>query len=175
MIVLEVVLIVLVGIVSVLLSCVALSGGWLMLLLALVLSIMNHWEFPSWQALVVIAVLCIVVELIEAGAAAIGVKAKGGSKQAAMLSVVAGVIGGLLGAAWIPPVGALIGMFVGIFITIYLVEVGRLKAADNSHKVALSIALSGSFAKLCVIGIKVLSTLAIIGYLLFGLLKASGS
>jgi uncharacterized protein YqgC (DUF456 family) len=78
------------------LSCLSLSGTWLVLA-ATGLAAWFHWpEFPSIGTLVVFLVLCIGVEVLEALASMWGVQKRGGSKAAGWAALGGGFLGMLL-------------------------------------------------------------------------------
>jgi len=124
----EVVLLVafaLVGLVCVGAVAFQLPGGWAMLALGLILELFDttmlgtntHVTF-GWWALAGGAVLCGFGEAIELGAGALGAKKGGGSRKAAIGSIVGGLLGGiaLTFLVPIPVIGTLLGALGGTFL-----------------------------------------------------------
>lgn len=119
------VLFALVGLVLVGSVAFSLPGGWVMLLLGVVLEAtdtlllgkQNHVTF-GWWALGGGMVLCLFGEGIEMGAAALGAKKGGGSRRSAIGSIVGGLLGGMVLTFFIPipVVGTLIGALAGTFL-----------------------------------------------------------
>jgi hypothetical protein len=60
------------------LSCLSLSGTWIILATAGLLSWYRWPEFPNLGTLIVFLLLCIAVEIVEAMAGAWGVQKRGG-------------------------------------------------------------------------------------------------
>ena len=147
------------------LSCLSLSGTWLVLA-ASGLVAWAHWPgFPGVGTLVVFLLLCIGVEVAEAMAGAWGVQKRGGSKAAGWAALGGGFLGMILGSAIpVPVIGNLIGMLLGSFGCAFLVEHARMKKADHAAHVATGAVL----ARLGVIFLKVGITTAMIFTLIVG-------
>ena len=64
---------------GVLLSCLSLSGTWLVVLAALVVKGLRPGEFPGWWTITGFIAVSILVEMAEWGAGAWGVTRRGGS------------------------------------------------------------------------------------------------
>ena len=96
------------------LTLLTLSGAWLIVLAAIV-----WWCFIdglySWPTMLVAIVLAALGDIVEITSSAIGVKAQGGGRAAAWLSVPGAIIGAILGSVLIPvPVlGTIAGAVVG--------------------------------------------------------------
>lgn len=119
-------------IVGVIISCVSLSGTWLILLAA----ILSWWVLgvPSALFLLVLAGVSVLVEILEALSAQWGIRRRGGSNAAGWAALGGGLLGLLLGT-WIPVpiVGSLIGMLAGSFLCAYWVEMKRMENAEAAH------------------------------------------
>ncbi|MDF7822467.1 DUF456 domain-containing protein [Pontiellaceae bacterium B12227] len=147
------------------LSCLSLSGTWLVLAAAGILAWARWPEFPNIGTLVIFTVLCIGVEVIEAMAGAWGVQKRGGSKASGVAALFGGFIGMFLGGFIpVPIIGNLIGMLAGSFSLAFLVEQARMKKADH----ALHVATGAVLARLAVIFLKVGITLIMIIALAIG-------
>ncbi len=149
------------------LSCLSLSGTWLVLLAAGLAAWQNWPEFPGIGTLVLFLVVCIAVELAEGMAGLWGVERRNGSKSAGWAAVGGGFLGMLLGGAFIPIpiVGSLLGMLLGCFGCAFLVEYAKIKKADHAAHVATGAIL----ARIGVLVLKVGATLAMILVLAIGL------
>jgi uncharacterized protein len=157
--------IVLLCLAGIVLSCLSLSGTWLVLLAGAIAALLRPGEFPGIWTVVVFAVLSAVVELLEALAGTWGVRRKGGSKLAGFAALAGGIAGMCLGGMVFPIVGSLVGLMAGSFIPVFLIENHRLKKADQ----AAGIAVGAVVARVLVILLKVVATLGMTGYLLVGM------
>ncbi|MEN8254637.1 MAG: DUF456 domain-containing protein [Verrucomicrobiota bacterium] len=147
------------------LSCLSLSGTWLVLAASGLVAWARWPEFPGIGTLVAFLLLCIVVEIMEALAAAWGVQKRGGSKAAGWAALGGGFLGMILGSFIpVPVIGNLLGMIVGSFGCAFLVEHAKMKRADHAAHVATGAVL----ARLAVIFLKVGITLAMTTILIIG-------
>jgi uncharacterized protein YqgC (DUF456 family) len=139
------------------LSCLSLSGTWLVFGATLLVAWKRWPEFPGIGTLIVFLLLCILAEIIEAFAAAWGVQKRGGSRAAGWAALGGGLLGMLIGTAVIPVpvVGSLAGMVTGSFGCAFLVEHAKMKQAEHAAHVATGAVL----ARLGVIFLKVGVTL----------------
>ncbi len=152
------------------LSCLSLSGTWVVLGTAGMLTWYRWPEFPGIGSLVVLLLLCIGVEVIEAFAGAWGVQKRGGSKATGWAAVGGGFLGMILGSFIpIPILGNLIGMLVGSFGLAFLVEHNRILKANQAAHVATGAVL----ARLAVIFLKVGVTLLMTLFLTLGIVLTS--
>ena len=137
------------------LSCLSLSGTWVVFGASIIVA-WNRWPgFPGIPTLVVFLVLCIGVEIAEALASAWGVQRRGGSKAASWAALGGGFLGMFLGGLIVPVVGNLIGMLVCSFGCAFLAEHAKIKKAEHAAHVATGAVL----ARLGVIFLKVGVTL----------------
>ncbi len=144
------------------LSCLSLSGTWLVVGAGVLLALITPSHFPGWLTLAAFGVVALGVELFELVAGAWGVKRRGGSSWAGLAALVGG-LGGLVVGGVIPPplIGNLVGMMLGSFTLAFLVERGRLQRnAPAAH-----IAFGAVLARVVVLLAKVAVTLAMIGWL----------
>ncbi|RKX46607.1 MAG: hypothetical protein DRP64_02970 [Verrucomicrobia bacterium] len=148
------------------LSCLSLSGTWLVLAATGLVAWARWPEFPGIGTLVVFLLLCIGVEILEALAAAWGVQRRGGSKAAGWAALGGGFLGMVLGSFIpVPILGNLIGMVAGSFGCAFLVEHAKMKKIDHAAHVATGAVL----ARLGVIFLKVGVTLTMIATLIIGI------
>lgn len=151
------------------LSCLSLSGTWLVLLATGLAAWFNGSGFPGIGTLILFLLVCVGVEILEAMAAAWGVQKRGGSKAAGWAALGGGFLGLLLGGLIpIPILGNLIGMMAGSFGGAFWVEHARMKQADRATHIAIGAVL----ARLSVIFLKVGITLTMICVLLIGMALA---
>jgi uncharacterized protein YqgC (DUF456 family) len=137
------------------LSCLSLSGTWLVLAAGGLLAWMRWPGFPGVATLAVLLLVCIGVEAAEALAGAWGVKKRGGTKAAGWAALLGGFAGMILGTAIpVPFIGSLIGMLAGSFACAYVVEHARMKKADHAAHVATGAVI----ARLAIIFIKIAAT-----------------
>ena len=147
------------------LSCISISGTWLVVVAAALLAMVSGPRFPGWGTPVGFAVLSAVVEGIEAGAGYWGVVKRGGSGWTGLAALFGGAVGLFAGTLIpIPFLGNLIGMLGGSFLLAYFVELRRV-----GQKKALSIAKGALTVRLLVMLLKVITTLGMIGFLAAGL------
>jgi uncharacterized protein YqgC (DUF456 family) len=150
-------------------SCIALSGSWLIALAAAVAALLPGETMPGWGLVGGFLVISILVEVIEFGAGYWGVRKRNGSRLAAFVALVGGLAGMLLGTLIpIPVVGPIIGMVVVSFVLVYAVERRRLKASGQAAHIATGVVIS----RVAVILFKVGTTIGMSAWLLVDLLLA---
>lgn len=117
------VLVLVAGVVAVMLS---LPGTLLILLDALVFAACTHWQRPSWQVLVILAVLALIAETSDNVLSMLGTRRGGGSTKSGWIAMAGGLGGALLGSLISPLFSAigLLGGAVGFIIGVVLVPVG---------------------------------------------------
>jgi len=152
--------------IGLLLSALAFSGTWLVLLAALITKF--SIGFPNLGTLIVFALLCIATEALEALAGFLGVQKRGGSKRAGAAAVLGGLLGAAIGSAVFPILGTLLGMLLGSFGLAFFVEV----QSEKKHSHAAHIALGAVWARLSIMLFKTLLTAAMSLWLLIGLFQA---
>ena len=145
-------------------SCLSLSGTWLVLAATGLLSWLRWPDFPGIGTLVVFLLLCIGVEILEAVAGAWGIQRRGGSKAAGWAALFGGLLGMVLGGMVVPVIGNLLGMLLGSFGLAFWAEHARIKKANHAAHVAFGAVV----ARLGVIFLKVGITLAMITTLVIG-------
>jgi uncharacterized protein YqgC (DUF456 family) len=117
-------------------ALLTLPGVWLMLLVAMLL---QWWSIAgttpqvidatlatvnataavptaplfSWWTLGACFALAVLGEILEAVASAATTRTAGGSKTSAALSIVGGLLGAIVGTAFVPPLGTLVGGVIG--------------------------------------------------------------
>ena len=149
-----------------LLSSLAFSGTWMVLLAAIITKFAVG--VPSIGTLVAFTLICIVVELLEVLAGFIGVQKRGGSKLAGIAALIGGVVGAGIGTGIFPILGTFAGLLLGSFGAAFLTEWLRLK----HHGQAAHIAWGTVWARLAVLFLKTALTLGMSIWLLASLLHA---
>ena len=159
-------LVVLLCLVGLVLSCLSISGTWLVVVAAIVAGLLQGWCAALFWTVTVFVLLGAGVEVIEAVAGGWGVKSKGGSNLAGVMAVVGGLLGMLLGGLIpVPVIGSLLGMIIGSFVLVYLVE--RRRMAVNK---AADIAWGAVIARVLVILLKSMVTLGMVVFLVWRVL-----
>jgi uncharacterized protein YqgC (DUF456 family) len=151
--------------IGLLLSTLAFSGTWIVLLAALITKF--SIGFPNLGTLIAFAGLCIAAEVIEALAGFLGVQKRGGSKLAGLAALIGGLVGAGVGTGIFPILGTFAGMILGSFGAAFLTEWLRLK----HHEQAAHIAWGTVWARLAVLFLKTALTLGMSIWLLAGLIK----
>ncbi len=156
--------------VGVVLSCLSISGTWLVVVAAVIAAVLSGAGFPGLGTILLFVYAAVLVEVGEVVAGAWGVKKRGGSGRAGFMAVVGGLVGLFLGSVIpVPVVGSLLGMMAGSFALVYAVEVRRLKQSGA----AAHIAMGAVIARVFVVLMKVLVTLGMTAWLAIGLIVKS--
>jgi len=154
-------------VVGLFLSCLSISGTWLVVFASLLAFVFRGSAFPGIGTVLFFIYVGVLVEVAEYVAGFWGVKQRGGSGWAGLLAVVGGVFGMLLGAQLlIPLLGSLIGLVAGSFGAVYFFERTRLK--ENGR--ALYIAWGTVLSRMFVVLLKVTATLGMTAWLFAGIL-----
>ena len=159
------ILTILLCLIGILLSALAFSGTWLVLLAALITFFTIG--APGLGTVIVFAVLCIATEVIEAVAGWLGVARQGGSKLAGLAAVAGGILGSILGSMILPVIGTVLGMLAGSFALAFFVEHNRLKHREQAAKIALGALI----ARLIILLFKTALTLVMSLWLITGFLR----
>ena len=159
--------VVLLCIVAIILSCLSISGTWVVGAAAVMAMLLRPAGFPGIWTPVCFFLLAGIVEVIEFFSGTWGVRRQGGSRLAGFMALVGGVIGIFAGLIIpIPLIGSLLGMLICSFLLVYLVEWKRLQRSDH----AIKIAMGSVIARILIILVKVSVTLGMTVWLLFGIL-----
>ncbi len=146
------------------LSCLSLSGTWLVLVAGIVTAVFSGRAFPGFGTVLVFLYLAILVEVAEYVAGVWGVKRRGGSWRAAVAAVVGGIAGLAVGG-WLPLIGRPLFMVAGSFGLVQAVEYIRLRRWDPAARIAVGAVL----ARLGVLVMKVVVTLGMTAWLWIGI------
>lgn len=142
------------------LLCVALTllqlpGLWLMLLCALLVKLLYPVEMFGWTTLGIAAGVCLLAEVSEFAAGAVGAQRAGATKRGMWGAVIGGVLGALVGTVMIPIpiIGTLIGAALGSGLVAAGFELTRKDAKmDHAAKVAGGAAIGRFTAALLKLG-----------------------
>lgn len=152
---------------GIVLSCIALSGTWLVALATILAAVLSGPGFPGWWTVGLFLVLCVLVEGLEALAGSWGVNRRGGSARAGLAAFAGGLLGLVVGGLIPPPlIGSLVGMFVCSFALTYWVELQRLQ----ERAAAAHIARGALVARVLAILLKVVVSLGMSVALLVGVI-----
>jgi uncharacterized protein YqgC (DUF456 family) len=150
------------------LSCLSISGTWVIVLASILAAVVSPAPFPGLITILVFIGLAAAIELLEWFAGMYGVTRRGGSKLAGFMALVGGILGIFAGSIIpIPIVGSLIGMTFCSFALVYVVERHRLQQdAQAAH-----IAMGSVMARVFMIMVKVSVTLGMIVWLIIGVVQ----
>ncbi len=152
--------------IGLILSSLAFSGTWMVLLAALITKL--SIGVPTLGTLIVFALLCIATEALEALAGLWGVQKRGGSKRAGWAALLGGLLGAMVGSAIFPILGTVIGMLLGSFALAYVAEALLAK----KHAEAAHIARGAVWARLSILFLKTALTLGMSLWLMGALLHS---
>lgn len=157
----------LICLVGVAISCLGLSGTWLIVGATAIAALYRDGGFPNWWVLAVFIIFSALIELVEFLSSGWGVRRRGGSRLAGVAAVVGGILGIIVGSLIpLPVIGPLFGMLAGSFGLAYLVEYRRLKI----HQQASHIATGAVIARILVVLLKVAGSLGMTLILFLGML-----
>ena len=155
------------------LTVLTLPGNWLMVLTAAVAAWMLYEPeigpgMFGIPVLIAVTVLAVIGEILEFLMGAAGTRKAGGSKRAAVASIIGAVIGGLVATPLIPIplIGTIVGVCAGAFIGATGTEllIGKqMTASVASGKGAAIGRLWGTLAKLAV-GVAIFITLTVAAF-----------
>lgn len=127
---------VLVCLLGIALAVVTLPGAWLMLATAVVLNLWQPGMF-DWWTIGIGAGIAILAEIGEVVASAVGAKKTGGSRSAAIGSIVGALVGAVAGTPVLPIIGTVAGAIIGAGAGALIAEYGiARKGLKDSAKVA---------------------------------------
>jgi uncharacterized protein YqgC (DUF456 family) len=140
--------------VGLILDLLGLFGNWVILGAVVVAWIVMGFEHFSIATIVILTILAIVGEIVEAAAAGFGAKKFGGTKGSMVAAVVGCILGAILGSPVFPILGTLAGACVGAFAGATLYEFLQAeKKAQHAAWAGLGAALgkvAGMLAKVVV-------------------------
>jgi uncharacterized protein YqgC (DUF456 family) len=109
-----------------------LLGTWVILGVGVVLGVITGFERVELGALLALAVLAVVGEVVESLVGILAVRRYGASKWALLGTFLGGVAGGIAGTGVLPVVGSLAGAFAGSFVGAFAGELAyRRRAAES--------------------------------------------
>lgn len=151
-----------------LLSCLGISGGYLIAGAAALAVPLSGPQFPGWGVPIGFALVAGAVDAVEWMASHWGVRRRGGSRLAGFAAMGGGLLGLFFGSLVLPVIGSLIGMMAGSFGLAYLVERRRLQASAPAAHIATGAVL----ACVAMLMLKVAVALLLVGVLVGGMVLA---
>jgi len=126
---------ILLSVIGLVLTLVTLPGTWTLLAGALLMELTMP-DVLGWRALVAMAALAIIAEIIETFASAVGASKAGGSKRAGIGSIFGSIAGAVLGTVLlpIPIVGTIVGAVVGAGIGAVLLQLTKPGDEERTRK-----------------------------------------
>jgi uncharacterized protein YqgC (DUF456 family) len=158
--------VVLLATLGLLLSCVGLSGGYVIAAAAALAVPLSGPEFPGWGVPLGFALAAGTVDAVEWMASHWGVRRRGGSRLAGFAAMGGGLLGLVLGSMLLPVVGTFLGMLAGSFGLAYAVERHRLQASAPAAHIATGAVL----ACVAMLMLKVALALVLVAVLAGGIL-----
>lgn len=148
------------------LALFSLSGTWLVVAAAVIAALWRTDPFPGAWTLAGFVLIAAAVEVIEMVATWKGVTRRGGSGWTGLASFAGAILGGILFSPLPPPLLApLAGAVAGAFAAAYGFEWLRWRRRDS----ALRVAWGTVIARLIVMTVKLTATLAMILWLVLGI------
>lgn len=148
--------VILLALAGLVLSCLGISGGYLIALAAAAAAPLRGPAFPGWITPVVFVLCSAAVDAVEWMASHWGIRRRGGSRLAGLAAMGGGLAGLMVGSMIFPVVGSLIGMMAGSFGLAYAVERRRLRASAPAAHIATGAVLA------CVGVVMLKTTLALV-------------
>lgn len=143
------VLITLLAPLSVLLVLITMPGTWILLAVVLVFQAFQG-DLVEWSTLGVCAGLAMLGEIIEVVASALGATKVGGSKRAAVGSIVGALVGAVVAAPWLFPISPILGGAVGAGLGALMAEKTiKERGWKHSAKVGTGAAVGRLIATVC--------------------------
>ncbi len=111
-----------------------LPGGWIGLGIIFIYDLASKFAVVGWQWWIVLVVLLVVGEIIEAFLGTVVVLKKGASKWGAVGAFAGGIIGAILGTSVLPVIGSVIFGLLGAFAGAVLAEYIQYERMDDALK-----------------------------------------
>ena len=124
---------------SVIMTIVGLPGNFMIVLTGLAYGYYDHFEHIDYTVLAIVVGILIIGEVIEFGAGVIGAKQGKASKRSMVAAVIGTVIGGIWGTAILPLIGSILGALLGAFTFTALAEYTKMKNVQQAKQVAMSV------------------------------------
>ncbi|MEJ2368556.1 MAG: DUF456 domain-containing protein [Acidobacteriota bacterium] len=116
-------------------------GNWIMLLLAFLFGLYEHFHAVAWWVLLIGLVICGVGEIVEWGTGYLGPQRMGGSRLSGVGAILGSIVGALFGAAFGYGLGAIPGTILGAFAGALIVEIIRFKLMTGALKAGFGAAV----------------------------------
>ena len=109
-------------------------GGWIGLGVIFIYDLANRFDVVGWQWWIVLVVLMVVGEIIEAFLGTVVVLKKGASKWGAVGAFAGGIIGAVVGTSILPVIGSVIFGLLGAFSGAVLAEYIQYERMNDALK-----------------------------------------
>lgn len=140
------------SLVGIVLTIITLPGTWLILACPLLIKLLWIPDFMPWWVIIVMGVLALLGEIIEALAGAFGAAKTGATKAGAIGAIAGSLLGALGGSAFFFPLGTIAGACLGAAVGTLLVEVGYARRTYKEGAWAGTGAAAGRFIAILVKG-----------------------
>jgi uncharacterized protein YqgC (DUF456 family) len=120
---------------SVLSTAIGIPGNWILFGVACIIALVTHFSWISWPYLLLFLALAAAGEVVESFLGVAVVAKRGGSKLGAVGTFIGGFAGVIVGAPFIPPVGAVLLGFAGAFLGAVIGEYVAYKRLDTAVRV----------------------------------------
>jgi uncharacterized protein YqgC (DUF456 family) len=118
-------------VVSLILIPLGIPGNFILLGLAFAAAWIGGWQAIGWLALLVMVLMVLLAEVVEALLGSAMAKKFGASWWGVAGAFLGGIAGVILGSALLPLVGSLIGAFLGAAVGAVLLEAWHLRRVDQ--------------------------------------------
>jgi len=136
------------------LDVLGLFGNWVILLGITAAGLVTKFELFPWWVLIILLILAVVGEVLEALSGWLGARHLGGSSVTFWPPLVGGLVGAGLGTMVFPIFGLVVGAFAGCFLGVFLYENQKhrrdVQASARAGLGATLGRLGGAAAKVCI-------------------------
>ena len=130
-------------------TALGIPGNWILVGIALIIALVTHFTKMTWGYFLLCVGLAALGELIESLLGMILVAKKGGSRMGVFGTFVGGLVGVIVGAPYLPPVGGLLFGFLGAFLGAMFGEYLSYRNVDSAMRIGFW-AFVGRFAAVMV-------------------------
>ena len=146
-------------VISVILVWINLPGNFIFLFFIFLFGFFSDFDIITKKILLITLLVYILLEIIEFLLSALTVKLYGGKNTSALLSIIGGFLGAIVGNFIFPIIGGMIGLIIGAYVMTYYNEKKNGRTSEEAIQIANSTTLGYILAK----GLKS------IGILIFGI------
>lgn len=120
-------------------TMVGLPGNVIIVVTGLAYGYYDHFEHIDYAILAIVIGIFIIGEIVEFGAGLVGAKQGKASKRSMVAAIIGTVVGGIWGTAILPLFGSILGALLGAFVITALAEYTKVKNAEQAKHVAISL------------------------------------